>query len=526
MVTTIYVDIEKASSIEDGGEKHPYSKIQKAIDSAGAGDTIKVAAGTYSENVKISKPVCLEGAGAGVTTVKANNQHTDVFHIKTRGAKISGFTIIGGRGSSTTYPNGIHLAGARDTIISDNIILHNHSSGILLTQIAANNTIENNIISSEKAWTYGIHISQARNNRIVNNLISKVYRGIFIAGWPNDGNVIIKNVITNIPYRAFEIWGDTSGIVIEYNNICGNSGYNFYNCAKSIGGSSAQDIKAPNNYWGTVDRSEIEAKIYDNKDNPAEGRVDYEPFLETFFFPNPLSSLPVTNIQGIGDVYAGKLAEHDIVNVEDLASADALTLAELTGISMLEVYEWKRKAELFLSVKIDCASLAPLLDKRLVDILEMSDEQLANTAGQSIGVANDLKRRISTILVSLDRHVFQSLFLKDVITGPCPMLTKAELMEKQFETDEKARINLTLENVGSSIAEEVVGRVISTLPKLKVLSGELNFGSILRQSTSSAEVELETLNIEPGNYTLELCLNVKNVKYPMTQHFNVEIVSD
>ena len=43
-----------------------YTTIQAAVDAAATGDTISVAAGTYTGNVTIGKAVTLEGAKAGV----------------------------------------------------------------------------------------------------------------------------------------------------------------------------------------------------------------------------------------------------------------------------------------------------------------------------------------------------------------------------------------------------------------------------------------------------------------------------
>ncbi|MGB2842068.1 MAG: right-handed parallel beta-helix repeat-containing protein [Halobacteriota archaeon] len=305
----LYVDIKNTSGVEDGSAERPYSKIQKAVDAANAGDTVKVAAGDYRENVMVNKAVNIEGGGTDITTVKALSEHEDVFSVKSNDVKISGFSIIGGSGSSTTYPNGVSLRGVSNVVITNNIISNFKFAGVLLSGIAGNNLIENNKIYSDIPWSFGILISQARNNEIVNNEISQVYRGIKIeSSGPNNDNVITKNTITNISYRAFEIWGDTSGITIENNNIYNNSGYNFYNAAVSLGGCSAQNIKAPNNYWGTTDHFEIDAKIYDGKDNPAEGIVEYEPFLKAPFEvdtttpsaptlvqpPSPIKQTPIT----------------------------------------------------------------------------------------------------------------------------------------------------------------------------------------------------------------------------------------
>ena len=51
----------------------PYSSIQAAINAATPGDTIIVAAGTYTEQILIQKELTLIGAGIGNTVVKAPN---------------------------------------------------------------------------------------------------------------------------------------------------------------------------------------------------------------------------------------------------------------------------------------------------------------------------------------------------------------------------------------------------------------------------------------------------------------------
>ena len=80
-----------------------YSTIQAAVNAAAPGDTINVAARTYTEQVIVSKNLTLVGAGAGATTIQApavladdpDGAKTIVLFTGAITAEISGFTIQG-----------------------------------------------------------------------------------------------------------------------------------------------------------------------------------------------------------------------------------------------------------------------------------------------------------------------------------------------------------------------------------------------------------------------------------------------
>jgi hypothetical protein len=67
-IATACVDDDNTTGIEDGSPQHPFSSIQQGIAATADGGTVKVARGTYSENLTISsKRVTIQGGYAGGT---------------------------------------------------------------------------------------------------------------------------------------------------------------------------------------------------------------------------------------------------------------------------------------------------------------------------------------------------------------------------------------------------------------------------------------------------------------------------
>ena len=73
-----------------------YAHIQDAINAAASGDTISVAAGTYTETVTIPLSVTLAGAGAGNTIIDGNKSGTVVTVNAGATVVITGVTIQDG----------------------------------------------------------------------------------------------------------------------------------------------------------------------------------------------------------------------------------------------------------------------------------------------------------------------------------------------------------------------------------------------------------------------------------------------
>jgi hypothetical protein len=132
--------------VDPGGGGGCFTTIQAAINASGPGDTINVAAGTYTENVMLNKSVTLNGAQAGVNACSRSatesiiipaNPGVRTLELQTgsAGAVINGFTFSGGsRGiESTSGPiNNLQILNNRIIGFSGNGVFLN-DSGIDIT---------------------------------------------------------------------------------------------------------------------------------------------------------------------------------------------------------------------------------------------------------------------------------------------------------------------------------------------------------------------------------------------------------
>jgi len=109
--------------VNPGGTGGCYSKIQLAVNAASPGDTIIVAAGTYTENVTIGISVTVNGAGSGLTFVDGNSAGS-VFTIGagTTAVTLTNMTIRDG------YANSGGGINCRGKLTLTNVIIINNTA--------------------------------------------------------------------------------------------------------------------------------------------------------------------------------------------------------------------------------------------------------------------------------------------------------------------------------------------------------------------------------------------------------------
>ncbi len=194
------------------------------------------------------------------------------------------------------------------SIISDNIIINNgaYRAGGIFAYGGSDAAISENVISDNSAigpggiWSAsGTGQGQAiLNNHIIRNT---AYGD---AGITSDNiadiklNTIAYNKNTNFNNnlnRSIDITGNPD---FNNNNIFNNSAfYEMYN----DNAQGTTNVAATNNWWGTTNDGDIQAKIYDWIDDGTLGIVNYSPYLttpDTIAPVSPPANVTKTNIGG------------------------------------------------------------------------------------------------------------------------------------------------------------------------------------------------------------------------------------
>lgn len=187
-----------------------YPTIQSAVNSVNTidGDTISVAAGTYAENVTVTKELTILGPNAtispndGIRVAEAiivppssNPVSGNMITIAESNVKITGFTIDGDNpliGVAKDALRGVFVDtnGLTNVEVSKNIIKNLEGSGVRFQQstnffattvgavYSYNNLIDDNRI--ENITSLGIDLRQSMYAKITNNTVSNARYGIYL----------------------------------------------------------------------------------------------------------------------------------------------------------------------------------------------------------------------------------------------------------------------------------------------------------------------------------------------------------
>ncbi len=216
-----------------------HTSIQSAVNAANNGDTINVSAGTYNENVDITKSINLVGAGVDVTIINASNPNDHVVKISVHNVDISGFTV---RGATGQFKAGVYLSSSDFSGIF-NLNATNNDWGVYLAS-SNNTTLAGNTISDNDG--YGINLAYSNYSVVSNNTLSYNFRGIYLKG---------SNYYNTITNNTFDSNSDGISLIDNYgNSIYHNNFINNTNQA-SDNGNNTWDNGYPSggNYWSDFD---------------------------------------------------------------------------------------------------------------------------------------------------------------------------------------------------------------------------------------------------------------------------------
>jgi len=211
LISTLAVSVNGAAlNVGLGGQ---YKSITEAVNAAQPGDTITISAGTYTENVIVTKSVTIKAASPGSTVVTAADPSKDVFLVQAKNVRVEGLTITGATSASAVHVDhssacvvtglsahgndrAVYLDGATNCEVSSSN-LANNGYGVYCDN-ASNNTISSSIATGEqgngKALGDGIYMYYSDANTITHtNLSANHVFGISL--FHSSGNTITNNSI-------------------------------------------------------------------------------------------------------------------------------------------------------------------------------------------------------------------------------------------------------------------------------------------------------------------------------------------
>jgi parallel beta-helix repeat protein len=158
-----------------GTQAAPFATINHAISAAAIDDIIIVDAGTYIENVVVSKKLDIRGAQPEYSIIEATNANATPLIFAASGASVQKFTI-------THNYTPAELAA-----------WNFNNNGVQFNQGTSNNILSECVITLNRN---GIYLNTCQNNSILTNIITDNRTGINMTGNIN-GTTISGNVISD-----------------------------------------------------------------------------------------------------------------------------------------------------------------------------------------------------------------------------------------------------------------------------------------------------------------------------------------
>jgi parallel beta-helix repeat protein len=194
--STWFVSPHGHDSAGCGGQDHACGTIDAAINRAHSGDTVRVGAGTYREQVVLTKPLTLKGDDAtidatGLSSGSGMTMNASAVLVTPHAgwSTIEGFTVTGALGE------GILVMGASHVRVEDNVVKHN-DLGTPATTTYPECQAQGEIPGD---CGEGVHLMSATDSRVEENVITGNSGGVLVTDelGPATRNEITENRITD-----------------------------------------------------------------------------------------------------------------------------------------------------------------------------------------------------------------------------------------------------------------------------------------------------------------------------------------
>src|SRR5512132_1714347 len=242
---TFYVSTSGSDSSR-GTSSAPWRTVQKALNTLTPGQTALVRAGTYSEDLFMSrsgtasKPITLAAYPRARVILRPASTTGDTYSIVVYRAayfRLHGFVIEGALGNSSAN---VYIASSSHHIeISANEIRHAHGNGVFTERttsylfLLGNRVHDNGWRLPGQQQSHGLYIEGA-HDLIANNVIYDHPHGFGLQIWPvNHDTVVVNNTIVASGHSSVLIGaagpGDVSDVIVRNNILYGdNFGIEFY----------------------------------------------------------------------------------------------------------------------------------------------------------------------------------------------------------------------------------------------------------------------------------------------------------
>lgn len=283
----------------------PAGSITDAIARAQPGDTIRIAPGTYREQLVIDKRVTLIGEGSPVID---GERKGDVVVIAAEGVTLRGFVIQGSGIEVTAEPAGVRVKANNATVDSNRIqddlygIVLEESDGHTIT----NNSVQSVLSLNQERQGNAVYLHNSHNNVLEHNTIEHSKDGFLFLF--SDHNIVRWNTVTHVRYGIHFMYASFN--VMEHNTFVDNVNggvFMYSDGARFANNEFARNRSAASGYglmFKDVDNVEVvDNLIHHNRMGIA---LEGSPF-------TPGAYVTITNnLIGYGDVGVGMFTTTDV----------------------------------------------------------------------------------------------------------------------------------------------------------------------------------------------------------------------